>query len=389
MRGHIEQRGPSSFRLKVYAGRDPVTGKERWVSKTVRGSKRDAETALGKLIGEVGDGRVTTGGGTTGELVERWFAVAAVDWSPKTRQNVRSWIDLYVVPQLGQVPLRRLSAVDIDRFYARLRTSGASGRPLSPASVHRVHNVVHRALAQGVKWGLLARNVADDATPPKRRPTQVRPPSLDEARALIARAEELDAAFGAFLRLGATTGARRGELLGLTWADVGLEEDAADIVIRRAVVATSDGLAIKATKTDRERRVALAPATVATLRRRRATVAEQALAIGVGAKPLEAKYVFAEPPWEVPWHPDSVSTHFARLRRSVGVSGVRLHDLRHLAATQMLSRGVDVRTVSGRLGHARPSMTLDVYGHFVPAADREAARVMDDALDTAMSRPRS
>jgi len=194
--------------------------------------------------------------------------------------------------------------------------------------------------------------------------------------------------FAAFLRLAATTGARRGELLGLTWADVGLDDDAADIVVRRAVIATSEGLATKTTKSDRERRVALAPATVATLRRLRATVASQALAIGVGAKRLEGAYLFAEPPWEVPWHPDSVSTHFARVRRSVGVSGVRLHDLRHLAATQMLSRGVDVRTVSGRLGHARPSMTLDVYGHFLPAADRDAAQVMDDALDAATTRPR-
>jgi integrase len=354
----------------------------------VRGSKRDAQTALGKLVGEVGDGLVTSGAGTTGELVERWFGLASLDWSPKTRENVRSWIDLYVIPQLGEVPLRRLSAVEIDRFYARLRTAGVSGRPLSPASVHRVHNVVHRALGQGVKWGLLARNVADDATPPKRRPTRVRPPSLEEARALIARAEELDPAFGAFLRLAATTGARRGELLGVTWADVGLDYDAADVVVRRAVIATSDGLVTKATKTDRERRVALAPATVATLRRLRAAVRSQALAIGIGAEGLEGAYVFAEPPWEVPWHPDSVSTHFARLRRSVGVSGVRLHDLRHLAATQMLSRGVDVRTVSGRLGHARPSMTLDVYGHFLPAADRDAARVMDDALDAATTRPR-
>lgn len=242
-----------------------------------------------------------------------------------------------------------------------------------------MHTVLRLALEQAVRWTWLGENPALHASPPsvpRRDPT---PPAIEQASALLDAADELDADWATFLRTAAALGARRGEVCALRWPAVDLE--AGTVTIHRALVLGKDGVI------DREypknassrRRVALDPGTVAVLATHRLRQAERALAFGT--RPDADAYLFSvEVDGSRPWHPHVVSHRFERLCRRLGVTGVRLHDLCHYVATQLISAGVDVRTVAGRLGHANPNVTLSTYAAWVPARDQEAAEVIGSLL---------
>jgi len=141
----------------------------------------------------------------------------------------------------------------------------------------------------------------------------------------------------------------------------------------------------KPTKTHKSRRIALDPGTVTALARQRKIAAERAKACD--AKQAADAYVFSrDVEGKQPWRPDSgVTSRFERLRRSVGLDGVRLHDLRHYVATRLLDAGMPVRTVSERLGHANATTTLGIYAQSVPATDRRAAELLGGLLDDPLS----
>jgi integrase len=197
-------------------------------------------------------------------------ATTKTTWSPTVVHTYRRIIDRHLVPLFGRTPLRRLTTVDIDLFYAQLRKrGGAKGGPLSPASVKRVHAVLRRALAQSVKWGMLTINPAVNASPPREPRHEVSPPDPADVAALIAYAAENDRPLGCFLRLAATSGARRGELCALRWKHVDLENGA--LLIERSIVESGKGELIeKDTKTHAARRLRLDPGTVDRLREHRA-----------------------------------------------------------------------------------------------------------------------
>ncbi|MGI9023003.1 MAG: hypothetical protein ACR2HV_07200 [Acidimicrobiales bacterium] len=161
MQGTMRQRATGSWELKVYLGRDAVSGKKRWAFKTVRCGKRDAQRALAAMAAQAERGALARTASTTGQLLEEWFDHAKADFSPKTVRETRGVLDRYLIPGMGEVPLAKLGAADLDRFYRRLREKGGrAGKPLSPGTIRRVHGVLHRALAQGVRWGWLAQNHA-------------------------------------------------------------------------------------------------------------------------------------------------------------------------------------------------------------------------------------
>ena len=200
---------------------------------------------------------------------------------------------------------------------------------------------------------------------------------MTSTRVLLAAAEADDPEFGALLRVITATGARRGEVVGLRWSD--LDEATATIVIRRSVVSVPDGTVEKDTKTHAARRIAVDPETLAVLRAERRRIEERAELCELVFNP--DGFIFtASADGSRPLHPDTVTNGFRRICARLGLKGVRLHDLRHLHATQLLAAGVPVRTVSGRLGHANAATTLNVYAHFLKASDREAATVMGELL---------
>ena len=382
--GHIRKRG-NAWQLIVAAGRDPITGRKRYVSRTVHGAKREAQAQLNRLLVEVGDGAHQGTDATVGELLERWLAVASPDWSPKTVLETRRFLDRLILPRFGATPLRKLTTAALDQFYADLRKSGGVGdKPLAPASVRRVHVVVRRGLQQGVKWGWLSANPAANATLPRVPRVDIQPPAPDQVATLIRMAAEEEPEFAVFLRLAAATGARRGELCALRWSDIDL--DAGTVVVARSIVQGGDGLVEKETKTHAIRRIALDRGTVVDLADHLYRSHELAGQFGVDFG--DSGYVFSyQPDRSAPWRPDVATARFERLRDRAGLPTVRLHDLRHYVATRLIGAGVSVRTVSGRLGHANPATTLSVYSHFLQAADQQAAQMLGDLLDGPMNDP--
>jgi integrase len=379
MRGHLRKRG-DAWELRAYAGVDPITKRQKYVTRTFRGGKREAEEALAKLVTEVSGGGHAAQDTTVGDLISQWLDLAKPDLSPTTARGY-DWITkTYVLPSLKDVPLARLRTSQLDRLYAKLRENGGQdGKPLSAATVRQVHAILRRALQQGVKWGWITTNPAAMASSPRVRSQHLDPPDPDEVVRLIEAATAEDPDFGCFLLLAATTGARRGELCGLQWRDVDLKAQA--ITISRSVVeAAHSELVTKDTKTNSSRRIALDGRTAEALRDHQHRCAARASTCR--ARITSTGYIFSSEPDGIrPWAPNDVTKDFIRLRKRVGLENVRLHDLRHFAATRLLAAGVSVRTVSGRLGHANAATTLGVYAHFVEESDRDAAEKLGALLD--------
>jgi integrase len=378
MRGHIRQRG-DAWELRAYVGRDPVTGRKKYLTRTFRGGKRAAEEALSKFVTEVGGGAHAAQDATVSDLIEQWLSLALPELSPATARGYRWIVDKYIAPTLGKVPLARLRPAQLDTFYAYLREKGgANGRPLAPATVRQVHAILRKALNQAVRWGWLATNPAMQATPPRIRRPEIAPPEPADVLRLIEAADAVDPDRATFLRTSVTTGARRGELCALRWRDLDLP--GRTVTIAHNLVEGSGGeLVEKDTKTHAARRIALDATTVEVLEAHRRRMDERARACGrtIG----EGAYVFTRSlDGTEPWVPNEVTKVFIALRTKVGLKNVRLHDLRHFAATRLLAAGVPVRTVSGRLGHANAATTLGVYAHFVEESDRDAADALGAVL---------
>ena len=265
MAGSIRQRGKQSWEVRAFAGKDPATGKKQYVTKTVRGERREAEIALGRLLGEIDDGQHAVRAGTVGDLCERWFAHAAPDLSPSVVPEYRRLLDNRILPRWGTTPLRRLRTADLDLWYAELRRSGGlkGGGPLAPNSVTRIHAVLRRALAQGVKWGWITINPAANASPPRARKQQLELPDPGDVARLIEASANVNPSLPTYLRLAAATAARRGEMCALRWKHVDFKRRR--LTISRGIVEAGGRLVEKDTKTHQVRTVTLDEDTTAIL----------------------------------------------------------------------------------------------------------------------------
>jgi integrase len=375
MQGHIQKRGPDTWRLHVFLGRG-ADGRQRFATRTVHGTRDDAEKQLARLLVEVDEGRHATSKGSVADVANRWFEAASPGWADSTRRLNRRLLDGHIIPALGDVLLRKLRPADIDRFYAQL-----AAKKLATATRARIDAVLRRALEQAVRWDELGVNPAAKATSrPVAKSREIDPPTPDEVRKLFAAAEETDADFAVFLRMAASAGARRGELCALRWDDI----DLATGVIRITKAAEPHGAAgrTKSTKTGKRRRVGLDATTAEAVRQHHKTMAARAEKV---SQPIGPWLFSSDPAGRAPWHPATVTHRFTRLARAAGIHS-RLHDLRHFMATQALNDGVPVHAVQQRGGWARASTLLDTYGHWIPDTDDLAAgsigRILDDIPKT-------
>jgi integrase len=313
-----------------------------------------------------------------------WLDTHALEVRPATLAGYRYQAERYVIPHIGHLRVQALRPMTLTKLYIDLLDHGGkNGRPLSHRTVNYVHATLRKALNDAVHVdGLLSTNPAIKAKRPKVKRTTVHDVwDADQLRIFLEQVK--DHPWFPLYRLAAYSGARRGELLALKWADV----DSASSSIRiRASAGMVENVRIEGTtKSGRERRVSLDEQTIAALREHRKRQMDQ--------------QVLAGPAWEDsglvfttglgrPVYPTSV---YARLVRAVSdynaangakakekqgppLSRSRFHDLRHVHATLLLKAGVPVHVVAARLGHADPSITLRVYAHVIP---EQAAEVAD------------
>ncbi|MGH9172052.1 MAG: tyrosine-type recombinase/integrase [Acidimicrobiales bacterium] len=373
MRGSLRRKGDGRWQVRVYLGKDPTTGKIRLKERTVQGTKREAERVLGELLARAQDGSLPDPRGITmAELLKRWLELNESDFSPKTVLEVRGVIKRTVVPLIGDRLVSEVTTGDLDAFYQVLRTSGGKSGGLAPATIRRIHGIVRRALTQAVRWDMIRTNPAVGASPPRVPKPDIRPPSSNQVADIFAVATEQSPDFATFVLCAASSGARRGELLALRWKDIDFASGT--LVISHGLVMSEAGPIEKDTKTHQVRRLSLDQFTLHSLHDQ--LERRSALAQGLGTSVSPDSFVFSSSAdGAEPWYPNSISRMFRKLADAANAHDVRLHDLRHYVASQLMAAGVDVRTVAGRLGHRDPSTTLNVY-----AKARELQQVNEEAL---------
>jgi integrase len=344
MSGSMRKRG-DSWELRAYAGTDPDTGKRRSVSATVRGSRRAAQRELVELVSRVDYPRRMSSKVTVAKLLDDWYRAVSSNWSPTTAAHTKSIIDHHLIPRLGEIPLQTLRTEDIDALYGELcRAGGPNGRSLTPNTVHRIHVVLHRALAQALRWEWLWVNPASEASPPSSEPTPIRPPSPDEVVRLLSHVASVDPDFHVFLSLAVSTGARRSQLAALRWSEVDLENG--EIAFVQALLDAKGGPVLRPTKTRRTYRVDLDGDSFEMLAIHRERAIDRAASAGVEFD--RSGFVFSnDPAGQSPWRPNWVTKRFIDYRKAANVN-CRPHDLRHFMATAMLTAGVPIATVSAR-----------------------------------------
>jgi integrase len=376
MRGTRTQRSPGVWRLRVFVGSDAATGNPRQLSRTFKGTKKQADTALAGFLAEVVTGAAPLAGDTTvAEYLQRWLDHITPTRSPTTVRGYRFKVKR-ITAKLGHVRLDKLTAQQLDRTYREWLDEG-----LDPSSVHHLHRVLSASLRQAVKWGLLSSAPTVRASPPQRRlkPKPIPTPSV--VQDLIAAAEERgQPVLAASMALAATTGLRRGELAGLRWTDIDLV--AGRLHVRQAIKNDLNGAWIAGPpKSHQARRVALDAFTIAVLHDRRLRAELTAEEAGVALDP-DGYVLTLDPTGFTPIRPDTITQAFGRLCRSIGVTEVTLHTLRHFSASMLIASGRDVRTIAGRLGHSDASTTLRVYAHTVEGRDQDAADFLGGLLAT-------
>jgi len=311
---------------------------------------------------------------TLGDWLDEWLGLCSLRGLRQTTiEGYRRVLELYVSSSLRESGLGDIQPRQLNALYAQLLTGGRRyGRGgLSARTVRFVHTVLNGAFTDAVRHGLIDRNPAAAADPPSRRASQApvfRTWTPEELRHFLAAVQN-DPWYPA-LHLAASTGLRRGELLGLRWADLDLES--AELQVIQTVVQIRWEAQLSTPKTPKSRRrVALDRHTVDVLRLH--LVAIQAKSRG---QRLDATSLAFPSPTGGPMNPDLFSAHFQRLVRKSGLPRIRLHDLRHSHATHALAAGVNPKVVAERLGHASVVITLDTYSHVFPTLQREAAEVV-------------
>jgi integrase len=271
--------------------------------------------------------------------------------------------------------LQKVQPADIAALYAALIRED-----LAPRTVRMVHTALHRALGQAKAWGVIRDNPAEVAKPPKAPDRETPMLQPDQAAVLLERLRGKPLYLLASLALG--TGMRRNELLGLRWGDVDL--DAGRLTVEQALEQTAThGIRTKGPKTKHGRRTISLPAHLVTeLRHHWREQQEQRLGMGLGKAPDSAPVFAAADGGHL--SPNAITKAWPVAMAAIGMPAVTLHSLRHTHASMLINAGLDILTISRRLGHSSPTITLNVYGHLIHGGDDRAAQIMDAAFGSKM-----
>lgn len=366
-------------------------GRQRHAEQRKFATRREAVDAERQRRQDVAasDGQ-TIGNGTVGDFL-RWWIVRYEESGARKQStvvNARKHVDVYLLPRLDAVRLRKLRLDDVQRVANDLHARGAvDGSPLSPKTVSNAVGTLRKALADAVKWRILPYNVAVGVDLPRR--VKYEGDAYDDAEigvllAYLARHDDpaVSTVDYALIRTLFATGLRRGELLGLRWRDVDLVERVLTVRSTRVVVAGTVVETDPKTVSGR-RRIRFDGDTCDALARLRNEI-ESVYESG-GATLTDDDYVALRHDGR-PIHPLTFARRFQRHAQRAGLRVIRLHDTRGSHVQEAVARGVDVVTVSRRVGHSRTSTTLDLYGRVLPSHDHEAADRVGASLTDAQVR---
>jgi integrase len=352
----------------AYVGLD---GKRRYVSGK---TKEEARRNLRRARGDAERGLVFDADNLqVGEYLDRWLSDSVRDTVKATTfERYEQIARLHLKPSLGRVKLKGLTPAHVRGLYREKLEAGSSAR-----TVRYIHTTLHKALKQAVMDGLIPRNATEAVTPPQSSREEMCPLTPEQAKLLLQVAHETGDRLTALYVLAIHTGLRQGELLGLKWDDVDLEDGS--LQVRRTLAITKNGPVLTSPKTTGSRRsVKLTSKAIEALKRH---LERQLGEIDrIGSLWSENGLIFASEKGEPINRHNLTRRSFKPLLKRAGLPQIRFHDLRHTCATLLLTRNVNVKIVSEMLGHSTIAITLDTYSHVLPNMRDQAAAAMEEAL---------
>ena len=352
----------------AYVGLD---GKRRYVSGK---NKEEARRALREARANADQGLVFDADNLqVGEYLDCWLSDSVTDTVKATTfERYEQITRLHLKPALGRVKLKALTPAHVRGLYREKREAGSSAR-----TVRYIHTTLHKALKQAVMDGLIPRNATEAVKPPQPTREEMRPLTPDQAKLLLQAAHETEDRLEALYVLAVNTGMRQGELLGLKWDDVDLDDGS--LQIRRTLTITKDGPAFTSPKTTGSRRsVKLTGKAIEALRSH--LECQLAEIDRIGSLWSENGLILASETGEPINRHNLTRRSFRPLLTRAGLPEIRFHDLRHTCATLLLTRNVNPKIVSEMLGHSTIATTLDTYSHVLPNMRNQAAAAMEEAL---------
>ena len=358
------------------------TRKKPWVAQvtlengekkqTYHATQREAIVALRKMLNELEQGMfITEKDQTVSQFLEYWLENVH---KPAIRLNTyvkcRELVQLHLLPALGHVRLQRLTIQQVQLLYSSMQEKN-----LSASRIRFLHVTLHKALDDAMRIGLVAKNVCESVKPPRivRKERPVLTPEQAQRLLEAAKGSRLET----LLMVALATGMRRGELLGLKWQDINLEKGSLQIVRSMDRVAGHGVVESEPKTAQGRRRIALPPFVVEALKQHRVKQLEARLKAGPAWH--ENDLVFCNVYGNF-LHPFRLYTMFEKVLADAGLPHMHFHDLRHSAATILLSMGVNIKVVQEILGHSQVSMTLGIYSHVLPGMQAEAMSKMNDLL---------
>jgi integrase len=352
----------------AYVGLD---GKRRYVSGK---TKEEARRNLRRARGDAERGLVFDADNLqVGEYLDRWLSDSVRDTVKATTfERYEQIARLHLKPSLGRVKLKGLTPAHVRGLYREKLEAGSSAR-----TVRYIHTTLHKALKQAVMDGLIPRNATEAVTPPQSSREEMCPLTPEQAKLLLQVAHETGDRLTALYVLAIHTGLRQGELLGLKWDDVDLEDGS--LQVRRTLAITKNGPVLTSPKTTGSRRsVKLTSKAIEALKRH---LERQLGEIDrIGSLWSENGLIFASEKGEPINRHNLTRRSFKPLLKRAGLPQIRFHDLRHTCATLLLTRNVNVKIVSEMLGHSTIAITLDTYSHVLPNMRDQAAAAMEEAI---------
>lgn len=366
MRGHIRKRSKDSWTVVVYLGRDPETGKRRYLWRTIKGPKRDAEALLTRLLAQLDTGTDLLPSKLTIEQFSReWLKAVKSRVKPRTHHRYEELLRLHVLPYVGSLQLKKLKPLHIEHLLTKGREKGLSERTL----LH-LFRVLHTALGQAVKWQLVDRNAAKAVQPPRPEKNEMDAVTPEDVERILDAATNTEIEVPVTIALG--TGMRLGEILGLRWSDIDFETES--IRVRQTL---NVDRTFGTPKSYRSRRsIPLPKFLLRALKTQRARQSKLRLAAGSAWKDHDLIATRAD---GSPMDPRRVSRLFTALAKEHGFD-FTFHGLRHAYASLMLASGVDLKVTSDLLGHSTIGITADLYTHVAEKLHREAAEKLDRLL---------